>query len=341
MVAGRARQLCLQKAGLTARAAKHWIKRLLIASGVQNAIESRNCAPAVLVYHGVSRKKRRKGDSSFIDWLTFREHLRFFRAARSVVPVSQMAQACAAGEKIDPRWISITVDDGLADSCRIIAEEAEKASVPWNLNVPAGLIGTMRTIWSQEVRILAACFPEDVVGISARTGISLLSGSNRFDALVATLMRVEDSRRALWFSELETRIGPGRFSAAIADQKDYRIVSQSELRQLAHAGVDIGVHGMFHAPLNEYASPATLTQEIAGARSRLAEMLGGLPAAFAFPFGAECELSRREVELAGFGFGLRSAHQAPCANTASFPFLPRIPGEWSSTDLRFVLSGLT
>lgn len=71
-----------------------------------------------------------------------------------------------------------------------------------------------------------------------------------------------------------------------------------QLRALAAAGVEIGVHSYTHADLGQLADQRLLRFEIVAARTDLEEALGRPLRYFAFPFGRHGNLSRAAFELA-------------------------------------------
>jgi O-antigen biosynthesis protein len=85
------------------------------------------------------------------------------------------------------------------------------------------------------------------------------------------------------------------------------MLTEAELRDLAHAGVEIGAHTMTHPQLDLLAE-ATARREIAGSR-RVLEDCTGLPVTtFAYPHGYQTPKTRALVREAGFSAGCRVRH---------------------------------
>jgi peptidoglycan/xylan/chitin deacetylase (PgdA/CDA1 family) len=74
----------------------------------------------------------------------------------------------------------------------------------------------------------------------------------------------------------------------------------NETRKMKAAGMEIGSHTKFHPYLNNIASPAILTAEIAGSKTILDEALGTSTVAFAYPFGEHGTTTITEVKRAGY-----------------------------------------
>jgi peptidoglycan/xylan/chitin deacetylase (PgdA/CDA1 family) len=77
------------------------------------------------------------------------------------------------------------------------------------------------------------------------------------------------------------------------------LLSAEELRALRGMGIEIGAHGLDHAPLVDM-SDAELIRQTAGARQQLADLTGVAPRAFAYPYGAFDPRARAAVQAAGF-----------------------------------------
>ncbi|MBY8338492.1 polysaccharide deacetylase family protein [Streptomyces spinosirectus] len=78
-----------------------------------------------------------------------------------------------------------------------------------------------------------------------------------------------------------------------------RLLDAQQVRELARAGVEIGVHGHDHTRLRGL-SAADLAPHVTGARDLLATVTGGAPRTFAYPYGTWDEASRRAVAEAGY-----------------------------------------
>jgi peptidoglycan/xylan/chitin deacetylase (PgdA/CDA1 family) len=72
--------------------------------------------------------------------------------------------------------------------------------------------------------------------------------------------------------------------------------SIEEIRAMADAGVEIGVHTRTHPNVAQLRKVGELEAEIRGARADLADWIGHEPRHFAFPFGLEEHLSPRAIQ---------------------------------------------
>ena len=84
------------------------------------------------------------------------------------------------------------------------------------------------------------------------------------------------------------------------------LMSASQVRELAAAGIEIGSHGATHVRLAG-ASPDRLTAEIGGSRASLSALLGTQIRGFAYPYGSMDAAARRAVRDAGYEYACATA----------------------------------
>lgn len=114
------------------------------------------------------------------------------------------------------------------------------------------------------------------------------------------------------------------------DDGDRRMLSWSQLEDVASAGVEIGAHSRTHPEL-DMVGPAELRREIAVPKAELADRLGVPVDSFAYPFGYHSPAVRAEVAAAGF-------HSACCvadmmSRASSDPLvLPRLTVDADTDD---------
>ena len=91
-----------------------------------------------------------------------------------------------------------------------------------------------------------------------------------------------------------------------------RLMSASELREMAAAGVAIGSHTLTHPRLPEL-DAAAKRDEIHGSKARLEDVIGRGVTAFAYPYGLFDDDARLAVEEAGYrvGCSTRSGFNGP------------------------------
>lgn len=73
--------------------------------------------------------------------------------------------------------------------------------------------------------------------------------------------------------------------------------SVDEIRAMADAGVEIGVHTRTHLDIGQIRSQADMKYELFGAREDLANWIGRVPGHFAFPFGLLHNITPRAIQF--------------------------------------------
>jgi len=79
------------------------------------------------------------------------------------------------------------------------------------------------------------------------------------------------------------------------------LMTISQIRELAAAGIEIGSHAATH-PRLAGVNPEELTTEVSGSRERLSAMLGTEIRGFAYPYGSMDAAARRAVRDAGYEY---------------------------------------
>jgi peptidoglycan/xylan/chitin deacetylase (PgdA/CDA1 family) len=79
------------------------------------------------------------------------------------------------------------------------------------------------------------------------------------------------------------------------------LLSNSQVSELADAGIEIGAHSMTHVPLAGLAA-SQLQAEVSESRARLGELVGVPVRGFAYPYGSLDATARRAVEDAGYDY---------------------------------------
>jgi peptidoglycan/xylan/chitin deacetylase (PgdA/CDA1 family) len=91
-----------------------------------------------------------------------------------------------------------------------------------------------------------------------------------------------------------------------------------QIKAMAAAGIEIGVHGWDHVNLGLVADRQVLHHEVVTAKQELRAMLGRPARYFAFPYGHYAALSREAFDLAA-----RAGYEAACSAYGGF----NVPGD--------------
>lgn len=83
------------------------------------------------------------------------------------------------------------------------------------------------------------------------------------------------------------------------------LMSETQIREMAHHGIEFGAHSMTHQKLTEL-SLKEVQREIRGSKRAIERRVGGEVISFAYPYGKLNEEIKRLVKDAGFTFGIAS-----------------------------------
>jgi len=292
------------------------------------------------MYHGVvSRERDPLLDEYAIEALAFRSHLEFLRGGHEVVPLRRIVDRVAQAEPIPAEWIAITLDDALANQVTTAAAILAEMGFPWALAVPAGLIGTGRSIWSHELRLLVLeCwpFPSIPAPVTAEELPTRTSPQKRaaFRAINAALFdRVDDAERQAYVEGLIDRRGRAEFMDRLRDDGRFTLATWTDLERLQDAGVELLSHGWHHRPQNATIRRQALVEEIVESRRVIAERLGRPPAGFALPHGAKSPETDQLIAEAGYAFCLTSRPRR-VGRAARTGNIPRFAAEYPLAVLR-------
>jgi peptidoglycan/xylan/chitin deacetylase (PgdA/CDA1 family) len=101
------------------------------------------------------------------------------------------------------------------------------------------------------------------------------------------------AERSQWMARLRA----GCASLPATDEKRWRLLNISELRQLAAAGMSIGAHTSTH-PILSLCSDDEAIREIQECRKEIEQALDQKAWAFAYPYGNSATMGDREFQLA-------------------------------------------
>jgi peptidoglycan/xylan/chitin deacetylase (PgdA/CDA1 family) len=310
-------------------------------SGLLRLQELLHQSPMIFVYHGVVDRLANDGLEDYVvDRGTLDSHIRHLKTRREIVPLSRLLERLRSGERVDPRWVVISLDDALQNQVRTAAEVFAAHQVPWCLSVPAGLIGSGRTVWTYELRfLLNKLWGTESIPAPGSPDVLLpmrFSGERRavaINVIKELLGRVPDSVRQGYVDHLRAAVGPRTLQDALEQDGRFVMSTWTDLRRIAQQGVELLSHGWLHRPFNTALSNAELTEETQRSRAAILENAGVRPDVFVFPNGI-CDLTLRDcVARAGYSNALSTSHGEINRNTDPF-FLPRMDAEYPLAVLR-------
>ncbi len=309
------------------------VKRALYYSGALDAYHrARNRDRlTVIMFHRVlspADPRWRTADPEYsLDDGLFAACLDFFKRHYHVVALDDVLAARAGGPRLPPRPLLITFDDGWSDNEEYALAHLRRAGLPSLLFVVADAIGRAEPFFQE--RLVGAWRAGRLDGARAAAlwralggdpaGAAALIAAGRDDLaplrpLIAALERLEPGPRQAHLDALEP---------LLADGVRY-MITPDQLRNLAGHFVAVGAHGKSHAPLTR---AADLDAELSGARTLIAERLGGRaapPVTMSCPHGAHDPAVVRRAHAAGYQLVFTSVPELPAATAAGPGVLGRV-----------------
>lgn len=253
--------------------------------------------------------------------------LGFFKRHYHVVALDDVLAARAGGPPLPDRPLLITFDDGWSDNEEFALAHLRRAGLPSVLFVVADVVGRAEPFYQERLvgawrsgrldAARAAQLWRDAGGDPARTPALARAGKDDLEPLRVVIAQVErlDARRR---GELMTALAP------VLDDGVRYMVTADQLRNLAGHFVAIGAHGKTHTPMTR---AADLDAELSGARTLIAERLGGRPAppaTMSFPHGLHDDAIVARAHAAGYQLCFTSVPELPPARGSGPGVLGRV-----------------
>ncbi|MGD9835303.1 MAG: polysaccharide deacetylase family protein [Piscinibacter sp.] len=261
----------------------------------------------------------------------FEQRLRWVRSWFDVIPLSE-AVGRLRENRLPPRAMSITFDDGYADNEEVAAPILQRLGLPATFFISTGYLdgGCM---WNDRViEAVRHCGDPrlDLTSLGLAT-YPLTTPAQRRAAIVAILngiKHLDPAQRSQRTAQIVAACGD-RPSPAL-------MMSSDQLRRLRASGMEIGGHTVSH-PILTRLDLESARSEMAEGKARLERLLGEPVTLFAYPNGVPGQdYAAEHARLArecGFEAAVSTAWGAARAGTDPFQ-LPRFT-PWDRSRLRF------
>jgi peptidoglycan/xylan/chitin deacetylase (PgdA/CDA1 family) len=267
--------------------------------------------PVVLTYHGVLPAGYRivdpALDGSIVDADLFRRQLRFLKEQYNVISPEEFLLWCGTQRDLPPRSVLLTCDDGLRNCLYDMLPILQEAGLQCLFFVTgAPLANTPTMLWYEELYLMFLAGPEnstlELSEIGVRACANRREKRSLWWELVRKLSRYDLERRGSLLESIRMQLGLSeRWDAEYREDpicsRRFFVLSQTELKQLAGAGMCIGSHTLSHPVLSQ-SSPDAAWSEISESKHNLEQALGRKISALAYPFGDSSSVTPREMEMA-------------------------------------------
>jgi peptidoglycan/xylan/chitin deacetylase (PgdA/CDA1 family) len=298
------------------------------------------------MYHGVvSRIQDPELDRWAITQAEFARHIAFLSQFYEVVSLGQAVDAVQSGYSL-PNAVVLVFDDAFANVLQNARPLMRERRIPYSVAVPVGLIGTKRTIWSLEAKLMLLRAPVSEIRLPLQAGTQrfiLTTRSRRLAAAKIFLDDLSSSSDAARRSRLEAffeQLPPGARDHLLNEFGEFKLMRSDDIRQIHAEGASILAHGLFHIPLDDSESPDLIEGEIFGSKKALESMIQAPLQYFVYPYGVTCAAAERLVRAAGYRAAFTTRHGALRAGQDLFQ-LPRIAAECSLSHLKYQFATLS
>ena len=262
---------------------------------------------------------------------TFESRMRWLDRFFRILPLGDSLVQLKEG-RLPSRAVSITFDDGYADNVDIALPILRRLGIPATFFIATGFLNGGR-MWNDTII--------ETVRKNGARAIRRTYGDR------ATLPCETDAQRRAaihqllgdlkYLPEAERRSQVEKFAQAVDTPLPGLMMTESQVRQLAAEGMEVGAHTISH-PILTWMGREEARNEIFGSKQELEGLLGQAVPLFAYPNGKPGrDFGEREVEIvreAGFQGAVSTGWGAASARTDFFR-LPRFT-PWDHSAVRFI-----
>jgi peptidoglycan/xylan/chitin deacetylase (PgdA/CDA1 family) len=258
---------------------------------------------AVVNYHGVLPSGYSSSDN-FIDASlvhpdVLRQQLQFLKAHYQIIHPEDFRASIEQGTPLPPRAVLLTCDDGLLNTVTDMLPVLQSENVPCLFFVTSASCSDQPgALWFEELYQLMRINPLIGLDPDLPADEGAPQPASGFQSLwwstVRKASRWDAITRENWIDQVRNSCGP---MPSFSSDRRWRLLSNTQLKQLAEAGMTIGAHTRSHSVLS-VSSDEESRREIQDSKKDIERILGRPVWAFAYPFGGPATVGEREVRLA-------------------------------------------
>lgn len=250
-----------------------------------------------------------------------------------VVPLSQAIHQ-ALEQRLPPRSVAITFDDGYADNATIAAPILRRLGLTGTFFVATGFLDGGR-MWNDTVIETARSWDGDTMDLSSLgLGVYAMASATDRIAAVEAVIRQTKYLDPAQRNEIVSNMA-GCLKAALPDNL---MMTIAQVRGLVEQGMEVGAHTVNH-PILASLPDDQAQREIGQSKAELEAILEAPVNLFAYPNGKpSLDYTRAHVDMvkrAGFTGAVSTAFGAPARNLDPFQ-VPRFT-PWGPTLTKFML----
>ncbi len=268
-----------------------------------------------------------------VDAARFEKMVRLVARGFTVLPLGEAVARRAAGD-LPARALTITFDDGYADNAEVALPILQRHGLSATFFITTGFLDGGRMFNDTVIECLRAARVERIDltrwGLGSRPLTSALERRSVINALLPKAKYLPLEEREQFLAQLIEAAGNPTLPTNLMMRSD-------QVKQLHHAGMEIGGHTVRH-PILRLLPDSEAEAEIAEGRSRLQQLTGAPVDVFAYPNGRPMQDydARHVAMVRRLGFrGAVSTAQGVASSKAD-PFqLPRFT-PWDRNGARWL-----
>jgi peptidoglycan/xylan/chitin deacetylase (PgdA/CDA1 family) len=308
----------------------------------------------ILGYHRVQDKINSEEYSSglSVETSAFDQQILHVNNKHTVVSLSDLFHKLSQKDKSFKNLASITFDDGYKDNITNALPILEKYNCPATIFICKDFVTGKLVPWWYEIEAYAKIVHQLTIIWPGRN-IPKTYYTNSQDTITSSLWEIDLIMRSLNHKEQQIVLNFLRKEFISEGNTDFRknfsdlnlFMNENDLVQLSkHPLITIGAHTLTHPNLRNV-SDSTLIEELSLSKKWLEEITGKSVDYFAYPFGGEKEVGKRETlatKECGFKAGFVTSYgHIPKTKDINFFALPRVVMNHYSnfSNFKWLLSG--
>jgi len=269
-----------------------YMARALVRLGMARWCAGRSSGRAtILMYHGVTDCPPDQLDFPrlHLNVDLFRQQMAHLAERYNVMPLRELVGQLLQGDRIGPRTVCLTFDDGYSNVVRCALPILREFRLPATLFVVTGLVRQRNMGWWDQIARVARMLPEPLkVSIA---GEHILFGPDTLPQALERLKAVPDAERERALAVILGAVPD------LGPPGDSRMATEEELRAWIGDGMSVGSHTVTH-PILTRLTPQALGHELADSRSQLEAMTGQPVDLLCYPNGTVGDFDASVVEAA-------------------------------------------
>jgi peptidoglycan/xylan/chitin deacetylase (PgdA/CDA1 family) len=259
----------------------------------------------IIMYHNFSGPGSTDPDALNVEGI--RAQFEYLSKHFRVVPLLTIAEQLAAGRKLDPKMVALTIDDGRRNCYEFLFPLMKEFRFPATFFVVSSFIHGEDWIWTDKLTWL-----------NSQTVSSDRLTSSKLEITFRALNRVRPEERN---AQIEARAKSDGTPLPEVPPAKYAPCSWSELREMADSGLmEIGSHTATH-PIMSSITDEESWQELVRSRDQIAEGMGREIKSFCFPNGMPGDFRPTQVkQVAEAGYACSVVAQLGMVQSGSDPY---------------------